>query len=135
MSLEFSYDEKIRYRPEQMMRTKITIPYFHVDAFTSRAFSGNPAGVCPLEEWLDDSILQQIAAENNLSETAFFVRIKDLFELRWFAPKTEVDLCGHATLASAFVIFNHLGFSSDVISFSTRSDPLTVKKKNSVKKH
>jgi len=114
-----------------MTSTK-TIPYFHVDAFTSRVFSGNPAGVCPLEEWLDDNTLQQIAAENNLSETAFFVRKKDHFELRWFAPKTEVDLCGHATLASGFVIFNHLEFSSDVILFSTRSGPLTVKKKNSL---
>jgi PhzF family phenazine biosynthesis protein len=114
------------------MTVKKNIPFFHVDAFTRRLFSGNPAGVCPLEQWLDDNTLQQIAAENNLSETAFFVRKKDHFELRWFAPKTEVDLCGHATLASAFVIFNHLEFSSDVISFSTRSGPLTVKKKNSL---
>jgi PhzF family phenazine biosynthesis protein len=112
------------------LSTKNTIPYFHVDAFTSNVFSGNPAGVCPLEKWLDDSILQKIAAENNLSETAFFVRNKNGFDLRWFAPKTEVDLCGHATLASALVIFNFLGFSSDIVSFSTKSGMLTVKKKN-----
>jgi PhzF family phenazine biosynthesis protein len=109
---------------------KKSLPYFHVDAFTSHVFSGNPAGVCPLEQWPDDATLQKIAAENNLSETAFFVRKKHEFELRWFAPKTEVDLCGHATLASAFVIFNFLGFTSDVILFSTRSGPLAVKKKN-----
>jgi PhzF family phenazine biosynthesis protein len=112
------------------LKTKNTIPYFHVDAFTNRIFSGNPAGVCPLENWLDDAALQSIASENNLSETAFFVRKEDIFELRWFAPKAEVDLCGHATLASAFVIFNLLGFSSDVVSFSTRSGLLSVKKKN-----
>jgi PhzF family phenazine biosynthesis protein len=113
-----------------ILNTKNTIPYFHVDAFTSSLFSGNPAGVCPLDQWLDDDILQRIAAENNLSETAFVIRVKDGFELRWFAPKTEVDLCGHATLASAFVIFNFLGFTSDAISFSTRSGPLSVKRKN-----
>ncbi len=89
-----------------MMDTKITIPYYHVDAFTNHVFSGNPAGVCPLKEWLDDITLQKIAAENNLSETAFFVKQKDHFDLRWFTPKTEIDLCGHATLASAFVLFH-----------------------------
>ncbi len=111
-----------------MIDTKITIPYYHVDAFTNHVFSGNPAGVCPLKEWLDDITLQKIAAENNLSETAFFVKQKDHFDLRWFTPKTEIDLCGHATLASAFVLFHHLGFSSHQVSFSTRSGVLSVSK-------
>jgi len=108
------------------------IPYYHVDAFTSRVFSGNPAGVCPLEKWLDDAVLQSIAAENKHSETAFFVQEKEHFKLRWFTPKREVDLCGHATLSSAFVIFDFLRFSSDVIPFSTRSGMLFVKKNNSL---
>lgn len=110
------------------MNARSKIPYFHVDAFTSHVFSGNPAGVCPLDNWLDDLLLQQIAAENNLSETAFFVRTDKGYDLRWFAPKTEVDLCGHATLASAFVIFNFLGFPEDHITFSTKSGMLSVKK-------
>jgi PhzF family phenazine biosynthesis protein len=114
------------------LNAKITIPYFHVDAFTSRVFSGNPAGVCPLDQWIDDATLQHIAAENNLSETAFFVGEKDNFQLRWFTPKTEIDLCGHATLASAFVLFNYLGVSSDSIAFSTRSGILTVSRKNNL---
>jgi PhzF family phenazine biosynthesis protein len=81
------------------------IPVYHVDAFTDRLFSGNPAAVCPLESWLPDATMQAIAAENNLSETAFFVRDGDDYALRWFTPKVEVDLCGHATLASAHVVF------------------------------
>ena len=88
----------------------MNIPIYQVDAFTDKLFGGNPAAVCPLEDWLDPAIMQKIAAENNLSETAFFTKKKKLFELRWFTPKIEVDLCGHATLASAHVIFNHLGF-------------------------
>jgi len=91
------------------------IPYYHVDAFTTRTFRGNPAGFCVLEEWLPDTILQQIAAENNLSETAFLKREGDGFELRWFTPLTEVDLCGHATLASAFVLFTELGQGGDLV--------------------
>lgn len=82
------------------------IPIYQVDAFSSRLFGGNPAAVCPLEEWLPDRLLQSIAAENNLSETAFYVRDGDLYELRWFTPTVEVDLCGHATLASACVILD-----------------------------
>ena len=81
------------------------IPLYQIDAFTSRLFAGNPAAVCPLEAWLDDSVLQSIAAENNLSETAYFVRNGDRYNLRWFTPTVEVDLCGHATLASAHVLW------------------------------
>jgi PhzF family phenazine biosynthesis protein len=79
---------------------------FQIDAFTNRSFAGNPAAVVPLDEWMDDSLMQAIAAENNLAETAFFVPDGDAFQLRWFTPKVEVKLCGHATLATAFVLFN-----------------------------
>ena len=102
----------------------VRLPYFQVDAFTSRVFGGNPAGVCPLESWLPDDALQRIAAENNLSETAFIVGGDGHYELRWFTPTVEVDLCGHATLAAAFVIFHELGFSGDTIEFQTKSGTL-----------
>lgn len=98
------------------------IPYFHVDAFTGSLFGGNPAGVCVLEQWLPDVSLQRIAAENNLSETAFFTREKNgSFRLRWFTPTVEVDLCGHATLAAAFVLFTELGYANPKVKFDTRS--------------
>ncbi|HYG70075.1 MAG TPA: PhzF family phenazine biosynthesis isomerase, partial [Anaeromyxobacteraceae bacterium] len=84
------------------------IPIHQVDAFSDRPFGGNPAAVCPLERWLPDDVLQAIAAENNLSETAFLVGSGERYELRWFTPEVEVDLCGHATLAAAFVVFTHL---------------------------
>lgn len=102
------------------------IPIYQVDAFTDKLFSGNPAAVCPLEKWLDDSVLQNIAAENNLSETAFFVEEGDHYHIRWMTPTNEVDLCGHATLASAFVIFNELDKSLDKIVFHSRSGELIV---------
>lgn len=102
---------------------------YQVDAFATRAFEGNPAAVCPLESWLDDSLLQAIAEENNLSETAFFVPSENCFKLRWFTPVNEVDLCGHATLATAHVIFEILGYSKQVITFETRSGELIVEKK------
>lgn len=102
------------------------IPIYQVDAFADKVFTGNPAAVCPLEHWLDDGVLQNIAAENNLAETAFFVRTVDGFHIRWFTPKTEIELCGHATLASAFVIFNCLKFNGTTISFQSRSGVLTV---------
>jgi PhzF family phenazine biosynthesis protein len=106
------------------------IPIYQVDAFTSEVFSGNPAAVCILDAWLDDEILQAIAAENNLSETAFLVRHQDGFDLRWFTPVTEVALCGHATLASAFVLFFCRGWGKESIRFQTRqSGPLTVTRK------
>ncbi|MDQ7842018.1 MAG: PhzF family phenazine biosynthesis protein [bacterium] len=96
------------------------IPIYQVDAFTSEIFSGNPAAVCMLDSWIDDKHLQAIAAENNLSETAFLVRNDDSFDLRWFAPATEVALCGHATLASAFVLFALRQWPMDSIRFKTR---------------
>lgn len=98
----------------------MTIPIYQVDAFTSKLFGGNPAAVCPLKDWPDDKVLQQIAAENNLSETAFFVKKDDHYFIRWFTPKTEIDLCGHATLASAFVIFNYLQTELSKIIFKTK---------------
>jgi PhzF family phenazine biosynthesis protein len=99
---------------------------FQVDAFTHRPFAGNPAAVCPLDEWLPDALLQSIAAENNLSETAFFVPSGSDFHLRWFTPVTEIDLCGHATLASAHVLFEALGYQRTHVRFETRSGVLTV---------
>lgn len=99
---------------------------FQVDAFASRVFEGNPAAVCPLHAWPDDALLQSIAEENNLSETAFFVPAGDAFELRWFTPVDEVDLCGHATLASAHVLYKHLGYAGPAVRFQTRSGELTV---------
>ena len=98
----------------------MNIPIYQVDAFTSEVFSGNPAAVCLLDAWIDDRRLQSIAAENNLSETAFLVRTKEGFDLRWFTPVTEVALCGHATLASAFVQFVCLKWSAEAIRFNTR---------------
>ncbi|MFA6128635.1 MAG: PhzF family phenazine biosynthesis protein [Bacteroidales bacterium] len=99
---------------------------FQVDAFTARLFCGNPAGVVPLDEWLEDEVMQRIAMENNLAETAFFVPAGEGFHIRWFTPKVEVDLCGHATLATAHVLFHHLGFSGPDLKFSSRSGPLRV---------
>lgn len=102
---------------------------YQVDAFTKQLFAGNPAAVCPLDSWIDDSLMQQIAAENNLAETAFIVKNQDRFNVRWFTPTVEVDLCGHATLASAYIIFTELGYNSPVISFqSHRSGELKVTK-------
>src|SRR3990167_9388722 len=103
-------------------------PLFQVDAFTDKLFSGHPAAVIPLIRWLRDEILQKIAMENNLSETAYFVKTAKGFHIRWFTPKAEVDLCGHATLASAFVLFNELGYKKSVIFFYSRSGELSVTK-------
>ena len=103
------------------------IPFYQVDAFTGRVFAGNPAAVCPLEKWLDADLLQSIAAENNLAETAFFVPDGEgSYKLRWFTPAVEVDLCGHATLASAFVLYTRLGYTGPVVRFETRSGELRV---------
>ncbi len=103
------------------------LPYFEVAAFTRQPFAGNPAGVCVLDEWLPDALLQSIATENNLAETAFIVARGDVYELRWFTPAVEVDLCGHATLASAHVLFRHLGATSEKLRFhSPRSGELGV---------
>jgi PhzF family phenazine biosynthesis protein len=104
---------------------------YQVDAFTDKLFCGNPAAVCPLTEWLSDDMLQKIAMENNLAETAFYVKQDDRYEIRWFTPNVEVDLCGHATLAAAFVLFNCEGHSGDSINFySPRSGELRVSKRS-----
>jgi PhzF family phenazine biosynthesis protein len=104
------------------------LPIYQIDAFSSKTFKGNPAAVCPLEKWLDDETLQQIAEENNLAETAFYVNTDKGFEIRWFTPVSEVDLCWHATLASAHVLFNHYNFKEKEITFSSNSGPLKVRK-------
>lgn len=106
----------------------MTIPFFQVDAFTSELFGGNPAGVCPLNSWPSDDLMQKVAMENNLSETAFFVQEGDAFRLRWFTPTVEVELCGHATLASAHILFNHLGYKKEKIVFKSASGDLIVRK-------
>lgn len=106
------------------------IKIFQVDAFTDHLFGGNPAAVCPLDTWLPDATMQLIAMENNLAETAFFVKEGGVFHIRWFTPLMEVDLCGHATLASAFILFEKLNWESEKIIFSSRSGPLSVSKKN-----
>ena len=102
---------------------------YQIDAFAEKLFTGNPAAVCPLDNWLDADIMQKIAAENNLAETSFTVPVENGFEIRWFTPTVEVDLCGHATLASAFVLINFEGFTEDKINFfSKNSGTLTVTK-------
>lgn len=105
------------------------IKIYQIDAFTDQVFSGNPAAVCPLNQWLEDDILQHIAAENNLSETAFYVKKEESYEIRWFTPTVEVDLCGHATLAAAYVLFHYEGHTGTSISFySPRSGLLPITK-------
>lgn len=102
---------------------------YQIDAFTETIFGGNPAAVCPLEKWLPDETLQKIAMENNLAETAYYVKKNATYEIRWFTPTVEVDLCGHATLATAYVLFNYEGHTSDEVQFhSPRSGKLTVTK-------
>ena len=97
----------------------MTIPIYQVDAFTEKLFGGNPAAICPLDEWLPTPQMQKIAAENNLAETAFFIPVGNDFELRWFTPEVEIDLCGHATLATAHVLFTILEYEREVIHFHT----------------
>ena len=104
----------------------MTIRLLQVDTFTNRVLGGNPAAVCPLDAWLDEATMQSIAAENNLSETAFLVPEGEGYRLRWFTPNVEVDLCGHATLAAAFVVFEELKPGMDSVSFETLSGSLTV---------
>lgn len=101
---------------------------YQVDAFSNKVFGGNPAAVCPLEEWLPEETMLAIAAENNLAETAYFVRKSDQYEIRWFMPHAEIDLCGHATLASAYVIFNFIQPELEVVTFSSQSGPLSAKR-------
>ena len=101
---------------------------FQVDAFADRLFAGNPAAVCPLDSWLPDRTMQQIAMENNLAETAFYVREPEGLRIRWFTPAVEVDLCGHATLATAFVVFTHDRHPDDTVAFNSRSGVLKVRR-------
>jgi predicted PhzF superfamily epimerase YddE/YHI9 len=105
------------------------IPFYQIDAFASEVFRGNPAGVCLLDRWLEDYVLQSIAAENNLSETAFLVRQADCYELRWFTPTIEIDLCGHATLASGHVVFEFVDRHAKKIEFMSKSGKLKVERK------
>jgi predicted PhzF superfamily epimerase YddE/YHI9 len=104
----------------------MTLPIYQIDAFTDRLFSGNPAAVVPLEGWLSDETMTHIAAENNLAETAFYVPTENGFHIRWFTPTIEVDLCGHATLAAAYVIFKILKYDSPTVRFESRSGELLV---------
>lgn len=107
---------------------KITI--YIIDAFAKKQFTGNSAAVCPLKKWLPDSVMQSIALENNLSETAFFVPTSNGYHIRWFTPAKEVELCGHATLASAYVIFNHLNHNFNEIVFESKSGELKASQNN-----
>ncbi len=102
------------------------LPVYKVDAFTSELFGGNPAAVCPLEQWLPDALMQQLASENNLSETVFFVQENDHYHIRWFTPATEVKLCGHATLATAHILYTELGYTKDEILFNSLSGILKI---------
>jgi PhzF family phenazine biosynthesis protein len=104
------------------------VKIYQIDAFAKEVFEGNPAAVIPLDSWLDDALMQKIALENNLSETAFFVKENEKFHIRWFTPTSEVDMCGHATLASAFVLFEILNFQDTEIVFSSKSGDLHVKR-------
>ncbi|MFW2476010.1 MAG: PhzF family phenazine biosynthesis protein [Sediminibacterium sp.] len=106
-------------------------PIYTVDAFTDHVFGGNPAAVCPLKEWLPTETMQQLAAENNLSETAFFVQRADGdYDIRWFTPELEIDLAGHPTLATAYVLFYELGYAKTTIQFHSKSGLLTVSRNN-----
>lgn len=111
---------------------KMEIPFYQIDAFASRVFSGNPAGVCLLTSWLPDDVLQSIAAENNLSETAFLVGHRDCYDLRWFTPEVEIDLCGHATLASGHVIFEFINRNLERVEFTSKSGNLSVERRNNL---
>jgi PhzF family phenazine biosynthesis protein len=108
----------------------LELDLYQIDAFTDVPFEGNPAAVIPLKMWLPDNTMQSIAEENNLPETAFFIQTNEGFHIRWFTPKTEVDLCGHATLAAAYVLFNILGHKRDRIEFESKSGTLTVLQKD-----
>jgi PhzF family phenazine biosynthesis protein len=108
------------------------IPFYQIDAFTSSVFSGNPAGVCLLHDWLPDNTLQAIATENNLPETAFLVQRDDYYDLRWFTPSVEIDLCGHATLASGYVIFEFIHTHAERVFFESKSERLSVERRNNL---
>ncbi|WP_316765576.1 PhzF family phenazine biosynthesis protein [Pedobacter frigiditerrae] len=109
------------------------LPIYQADAFTDQLFGGNPAAIVPLKEWLSAPEMQKIASENNLAETAFFIPQGENFELRWFTPELEIDLCGHATLATAHILFTELGYSKEIIHFHTlKAGTLTVTKKEDI---
>lgn len=104
----------------------MNLTLYQIDAFADQVFKGNPAAVMPLEKWIDDSLMQNLAMENNLAETVFFVPKGNDYEIRWFTPAAEINLCGHATLASAYVLFNILGYKQPSITFHSKSGPLIV---------
>ncbi len=108
----------------------MTIPIYQADAFTDQLFGGNPAAICPLTEWLPAETMQKIAAENNIAETAYFVKQDDGYGLRWFTPELEIDLCGHATLATAHILFTELAYSGSSINFYTQKAGTLVVTKN-----
>jgi PhzF family phenazine biosynthesis protein len=111
----------------------MNLTIYQIDAFTKEVFKGNPAAICPLENWIDAELMQKIALENNLSETAFFVKNGDVYEIRWFTPTYEIDLCGHATLAAAFVIFEILKAENEIVKFhSHKSGELSVERKDDI---
>lgn len=99
---------------------------YQIDAFAEKVFTGNPAAVIPLDEWIDDALMQQLGMENNLAETVFFVKNGNEFDIRWFTPEVEINLCGHATLASAWVLYNVLGYDKPTITFNSKSGPLYI---------
>jgi len=111
---------------DKIKNYRMSLTLYQIDAFTNQLFAGNPAGVCPLTEWLPTETMQNIAAENNLAETAFFVKEGEHFHLRWFTPTVEVDFCGHATLATSHVLFQHLNYAEKEITFQTRVGKLTI---------
>jgi PhzF family phenazine biosynthesis protein len=106
----------------------VKLPVYHINAFAEGVFSGNPAAVCPLDRWLDDEVLQLIARENSLPVTAFFVEQGDCYELRWFTPTVELNLCGHGTLAAASVLFDHLHAPKEALIFKARGETFQVVK-------
>jgi len=114
----------------KLLFMKLTV--YQIDAFTDKVFGGNPAAVIPLEHWLDAALMQKIAAEHNLAETVFFVPQEDGFHIRWFTPELEIDLCGHATLATAYVLFNCLDYSKQKIVFYSKSGPLYVSREEDI---
>lgn len=127
----FFFDSIISYFYHLIQNSfSMHLPIFIVDAFTTKLFGGNPAAVCPLDEWLPDELMQALAAENNLAETVFFVKEGEGYRIRWFTPAVEVKLCGHATLASAHIMYTELGYTGDEIVFNSLSGPLKVKRTN-----
>lgn len=118
----------------KLLKQHMRLPYYQINAFSRQTFGGNPAGVCPLKAWLPDEVMQAIAKENDLSETAFFLTTEEAgaFPLRWFTPKVEIDLCGHATLATAFLLFTGLGCAAQDLSFSTRSGILKAARRGEI---